>query len=78
MSKGIINLLQLYPRDMNIYGDWGNTLVLKKRLERLALAAGLRGGVLHLVDRGDGGHHALGLEQRASLDRAKGQRHNGA
>ena len=34
MSKGIINLLQLYPRDMNIYGDWGNTLVLKKRLER--------------------------------------------
>jgi len=28
-----INLLQLYPRDMNIYGDWGNTLVLKKRLE---------------------------------------------
>ena len=28
-----IRLLQLYPRDMNIYGDWGNTLVLKKRLE---------------------------------------------
>lgn len=28
-----IHLLQLYPRDMNIYGDWGNTLVLKKRLE---------------------------------------------
>lgn len=33
MSKGTINLLQLYPRDMNIYGDWGNTLVLKRRLE---------------------------------------------
>lgn len=33
MSKGIINVLQLYPRDMNIYGDWGNTLVLKRRLE---------------------------------------------
>ncbi|MGB4768581.1 MAG: glutamine amidotransferase [Candidatus Saccharimonas sp.] len=33
MSLGTINLLQLYPRDMNIYGDWGNTLVLKKRLE---------------------------------------------
>ena len=29
----VIDLLQLYPRDMNIYGDWGNTLVLKKRLE---------------------------------------------
>jgi CobQ-like glutamine amidotransferase family enzyme len=28
-----ITLLQLYPRDMNIYGDWGNTLVLKRRLE---------------------------------------------
>lgn len=34
MSKGEINLVQLYPRDMNIYGDWGNTLVLIKRLER--------------------------------------------
>ena len=33
MNKKTINLLQLYPRDMNIYGDWGNTLVLKKRLE---------------------------------------------
>ena len=32
-EKKTINLLQLYPRDMNIYGDWGNTLVLKKRLE---------------------------------------------
>lgn len=29
-----INLLQLYPRDMNIYGDMGNLLVLQKRLER--------------------------------------------
>lgn len=28
-----ITLLQLYPRDMNIYGDWGNTLTLKRRLE---------------------------------------------
>lgn len=32
-SPRVINLLQLYPRDMNIYGDWGNTLVLKRRLE---------------------------------------------
>ena len=29
-----IRLLQLYPRDMNIYGDWGNTLVLAQRLRR--------------------------------------------
>lgn len=28
-----ITILQLYPKDMNIYGDWGNTLVLKRRLE---------------------------------------------
>lgn len=30
---GRITILQLYPRDMNIYGDWGNTLTLKRRLE---------------------------------------------
>lgn len=28
-----ITILQLYPGDMNIYGDWGNTLVLKQRLK---------------------------------------------
>jgi len=32
MSK-TIRLLQLYPRDMNIYGDWGNALTLKRRTE---------------------------------------------
>lgn len=32
MSQSV-TLLQLYPRDMNIYGDWGNTLTLKRRLE---------------------------------------------
>ncbi len=29
-----ITVLQLYPRDMNIYGDHGNLLVIKRRLER--------------------------------------------
>ncbi|MDB5167943.1 MAG: hypothetical protein JWO55_201 [Candidatus Saccharibacteria bacterium] len=33
MNKRSITILQLYPRDMNIYGDWGNTLVLQRRLE---------------------------------------------
>lgn len=33
MTEKSIRLLQLYPRDMNIYGDWGNALVLKRRLE---------------------------------------------
>jgi lipid II isoglutaminyl synthase (glutamine-hydrolysing) len=33
MSKQSITILQLYQRDMNIYGDDGNALVLKRRLE---------------------------------------------
>lgn len=32
MSKSL-RILQLYPKDMNIYGDWGNTLALKRRAE---------------------------------------------
>ena len=31
--KKTITILQLYPKDMNIYGDFGNTLVLQRRLE---------------------------------------------
>ncbi len=33
MNKQPITVLQLYPKDMNIYGDHGNLLVLKRRLE---------------------------------------------
>lgn len=33
MSKQIITVLQLYPKDMNIYGDYGNLLVIQRRLE---------------------------------------------
>lgn len=33
MSKPTITIMQLYPRDMNIYGDWGNVRTLAKRLE---------------------------------------------
>jgi CobQ-like glutamine amidotransferase family enzyme len=33
MSGKSLTLLQLYPHDMNIYGDWGNALVLKRRME---------------------------------------------
>jgi len=29
----VIHILQLYPNDMNIYGDHGNVLVLRRRLE---------------------------------------------
>ena len=28
-----LRILQLYPHAMNIYGDWGNVLTLKKRAE---------------------------------------------
>jgi len=31
--KKVVHILQLYPHDMNIYGDFGNLLVLKRRLE---------------------------------------------
>ena len=32
-GKGTIRVVQLYPRDMNIYGDWGNALVLQQRIK---------------------------------------------
>lgn len=32
-GAGTLRILQLYPRDMNIYGDWGNTLVLARRAQ---------------------------------------------
>jgi CobQ-like glutamine amidotransferase family enzyme len=32
-QKKSITILQLYPREMNIYGDHGNLLVLQRRLE---------------------------------------------
>ncbi|HYG83422.1 MAG TPA: glutamine amidotransferase [Verrucomicrobiae bacterium] len=33
MSKKTITIVQLYPREMNIYGDWGNVLTLGRRLQ---------------------------------------------
>lgn len=33
MVKNTINIAHLYPKEMNIYGDTGNVLVLAKRLE---------------------------------------------
>lgn len=32
-STKSLTILHLYPRDMNIYGDWGNVLVLKRRAQ---------------------------------------------
>lgn len=31
--KPVVTILQLYPKDMNIYGDYGNVLVVQRRLE---------------------------------------------
>ncbi|MFW0178847.1 type 1 glutamine amidotransferase [Rothia sp. CCM 9418] len=31
MSNKTLTIVQLYPQDMNIYGDWGNTLALARR-----------------------------------------------
>lgn len=42
-----IRIIQLYPRDMNLYGDWGNVLVLKKRLE-------WRGFAVEIIDHNPG------------------------
>lgn len=36
-----LRILQLYPRAMNIYGDWGNTLVLARRAEEHGLGVQL-------------------------------------
>jgi CobQ-like glutamine amidotransferase family enzyme len=33
VTRDAITLLHLYPRDMNIYGDHGNVLALRRRLE---------------------------------------------
>jgi CobQ-like glutamine amidotransferase family enzyme len=30
----LLTILQLYPAEMNIYGDWGNVLTLKKRAQQ--------------------------------------------
>jgi len=32
-SKKTLRVLHLYPREMNIYGDWGNVLTILKRAE---------------------------------------------
>ena len=32
-NKKIINILHLYPEELNIYGDFGNVLTLQRRLE---------------------------------------------
>ena len=49
----MIRIVQLYPRDMNLYGDWGNARVLQKRLE-------WRGVDAEIVDHNPGDDTDLG------------------
>jgi CobQ-like glutamine amidotransferase family enzyme len=44
----VINLVHLYPKEMNIYGDTGNVLILRKRLERRGFEV-----KVHLVGAGE-------------------------
>ena len=46
--KRTLNILQLYPRDMNIYGDWGNVLTVMRRAQWHGYEP-----VLHEYDPGD-------------------------
>lgn len=43
-----IDVMSLYPRDMNIYGDWGNVLVVLRRLALYGYEP-----VLHRYNQGD-------------------------
>lgn len=42
-SKGTIRLVHLYPREMSIYGDLGNTRCLQRRIERHGYTAEVTG-----------------------------------
>lgn len=33
MTRGPLRILHLYPREMNIYGDWGNVLTILRRAQ---------------------------------------------
>lgn len=39
MVKQILKIVHLYPREMNIYGDNGNTLVIRRRVEWRGMGA---------------------------------------
>lgn len=43
-----VDVMSLYPRDMNIYGDWGNVLVILRRLALYGYEP-----VLHRYNQGD-------------------------
>lgn len=38
MTKKLLTIVHLYPREMNIYGDMGNIITLEKRLEARGIA----------------------------------------
>lgn len=55
MSGKQLTIMQLYPRDMNIYGDWGNTLTLQRRAE-------WHGYEVELIDYNPGDELPMGVD----------------
>lgn len=47
-AKRVLDIVSLYPNDMNIYGDWGNVLTLLRRAESYGYTP-----VLHEINQGD-------------------------
>jgi lipid II isoglutaminyl synthase (glutamine-hydrolysing) len=75
-GKGVIHVVHLYPREMSIYGDLGNTRVLAARIRRHGYSPVVHqhhpGGAFpeqaHLV-LGGGGQDSGQLRVEADLDR---------
>lgn len=48
LTTEVLDIVQLYPNDMNIYGDWGNALTLQRRAQWHGYSVNL-----HSYDVGD-------------------------
>lgn len=82
-GKGVINVVHLYPREMSIYGDLGNTRCLAARIRRHGYVPVVRqhhpGDTIpadtHLVVGGggqDSGQVRIGEDLAANADRLRG------
>ncbi|WP_083542445.1 type 1 glutamine amidotransferase [Kribbia dieselivorans] len=82
-GKGVINIVHLYPREMSIYGDLGNTRCLAARIRRHGYAPVVRqhhpgdeiAADTHLVVGGggqDSGQVRIGEDLAANADRLRG------
>lgn len=57
MARRTLNIVQLYPNEMNIYGDFGNVQIVKKRVEWFGYDAELSsyepGSDISILERAD-------------------------